>query len=76
MIYLTDDEILNSKRVTVMDTANYLGVPVRNIQEGLQYDKLPFGIAYKKKEWVYTIFPERLVVYKHARDIINNNLSA
>lgn len=70
-----DNDVLNSKRITTQQAAEYLGFPVRNIQEGLQEGLFPFGIAYKKREWVYLISPERLVRYKHGDDIKNDTLS-
>lgn len=65
----TDDEIMELSRVTPQVASNYLRVPVRNIQEGMQNNKLPIGYAYKKNEWVYIIMPERLIRWKHGLDI-------
>ena len=65
----TDDEIMSLSRITPQIAACYLGVPVRNIQEGMQFEKLPIGYSYKKNEWVYVIMPERLVRWKHGLDM-------
>ena len=65
----SDNEIMELSRVTPQVASDYLGVPVRNIQEGMQNDKLPIGYAYKKSEWVYVIMPERLVRWKHGFDM-------
>lgn len=66
----TDEEIMLMTRVTPQVASRYLGIPVRNIHEGLQEDKVPFGYAYKKSEWVYVIIPERLVKFKHGYDLV------
>jgi len=65
----SDEEILELSRVSPQVASAYLGVPVRNIQEGMQNEKIPIGYAYKKSEWVYVIMPERLVKWKHGLDM-------
>lgn len=72
----SDDFILSLKKVTVQIAAEYLGISVRNIQAGMQEKMFPFGIALKKKEWIYIIFPERLVMYKHGYDMIPSALAS
>lgn len=67
---ISDEMILELNKVNSNTAADYLGIPVRNLHEGLQEGKYPFGIAYKKKEWVYIILPERLVQYKHGYDMV------
>ena len=54
----SDSEIMELSKITPMIASIYLGIPVRNIQEGMQNDKLPIGYAYKKNEWDYVIIPE------------------
>lgn len=66
----TDDDIMSMGKVTPQVASYYLGIPVRNIHEGLQGNVIPVGYAYKKNEWVYVIFPERLVKYKHGYDLV------
>ena len=65
----TDEEIMELSKVTPQIASFYLGVPVRNIQEGMQNNVLPIGYAYKKNEWVYVIMPERLIRWKHGLDM-------
>ena len=65
----TDEEIMGLTKVTPQIASSYLGVPVRNIQEGMQNNVLPIGYAYKKNEWVYVIMPERLIRWKHGLDM-------
>jgi len=72
---ITDEMILKTARVKTQTAAKYLGIPVRNIQEGLQFGCFPFGTAYKKSEWVYMIFSERLVKYKHGTDVSENAIA-
>ena len=38
----------------------------------MQQKMFPFGVAFKNKEWIYKIFPERLVMYKHGYDMISS----
>lgn len=66
----TDEEIMSMNKITPQVASRYLGIPVRNIHEGLQENAIPVGYAYKKNEWVYVIFPERLVKYKHGYDLV------
>lgn len=70
---VTDEMILSTKRVKTQMAAEYLGIPVRNLQEGMQLGVFPFATAYKKNEWVYMIFPERLVRYKHGYDMVQSD---
>lgn len=67
-----DEFILSLKNVTVQIAAEYLGISVRNVQAGMQQKMFPFGVAFKNKEWIYKIFPERLVMYKHGYDMISS----
>lgn len=71
-----DEFILSLKKVTVQIAAEYLGISVRNVQAGMQEKMFPFGIALKKKEWIYIIFAERLVMYKHGYDMIPSALAS
>lgn len=73
IIEVTDEMILAGKRVKTQMAAEYLGMPVRNLQEGMQAGVFPFAKAYKKSEWVYMIFPERLVRYKHGHDMVQSD---
>lgn len=69
---VTDEMILATKCVKTQVAAEYLGIPVRNLQEGMQAGVFPFAIAYKKSEWVYKIFSERLFRYKHGYDMVQS----
>lgn len=71
---MTDYEILTSKKIKAKDAANYLGIDLRILYQGLQENKFPFGIAVKRNEWVYHIFAERLIAYKHGLDLINKEI--
>lgn len=67
--HYTDKEIMEISKITPQIASSYLGISVRNIQEGMQNDKLPIGYAYKRNEWVYVIMPERMIRYKHGFDM-------
>lgn len=71
----TDNEILTAKKVKAADSAKYLGIDLRTLYQGLQENKFPFGVAVKRNEWIYHIFAERLVAYKHGLDLINTTLT-
>lgn len=71
----TDNEILTAKKVKAADAAKYLGIDLRTLYQGLQENKFPFGVAVKRNEWIYHIFAERLVAYKHGLDLINTTLT-
>lgn len=66
----TDEDIMSMTRVTPQVASCYLGIPVRNIHEGMQENKIPIGYSYKKSEWVYIIIPERLIKFKHGYDLV------
>ena len=67
----TDEDILNMGKVTAQNAARYLGITYETLVWLLRQDsendtnKAPFGKAVHKKAWVYYIFPEELVRYKH-----------
>ena len=67
--HYTDEEIMEISKITPQIASRYLGISVRNVQEGMQNDKLPIGYAYKRNEWVYVIMPDRIIRYKHGLDM-------
>lgn len=64
---MTDSEILAYDSVPVRTAAEYLGVSVLFIQNGLQQGSLPFGccVVGDSGKRIFDIRPQALVEYKH-----------
>ena len=64
---MTDSDILAHKSVPVRTAAEYLGVSVLFIQNGLQQGSLPFGccVVGDSGKRIFDIRPQALVDYKH-----------
>ena len=68
----TDDEIRNSKKITVKIAADYLGISPMAVSIGMRNNLLPIGFAVNngdkyRERWTYAIVPERLIAYKCGR---------
>lgn len=68
----TDDDIRNSKKITVKIAADYLGISPMAISIGMRNNLLPIGFAVNngdkyRESWTYAIVPERLIAYKYGR---------
>ena len=64
---MTDSDILAHKSVPVRTAAEYLGVSVLFIQNGLQQGSLPFGccVVGETGKRIFDIRPQALDDYKH-----------
>lgn len=64
---MTDEDIWAYKSVPVRTAAEYLGVSVAFIQNGLQQGSLPFGscVTGESGKRTFDIRPQALVQYKH-----------
>ncbi len=68
----TDDDIRNSKKITVKIAADYLGISPMVVSIGMRNNLLPIGFAVNngdkyRESWTYAIVPERLIAYKYGR---------
>ena len=46
-----------------------MGVTPMFLRMGLRFEKFPFGVAIKNKQWAYYINTERFRVYMEAQDL-------
>ena len=69
---ITDDEILKLKDVPVPTAAEYLGMSVPYLRNGLEQGVLPFGscVFFGNKRY-FNIQPKLLVDYKHHGATVN-----
>ncbi|HHV42749.1 MAG TPA: hypothetical protein GXX72_07920 [Clostridiaceae bacterium] len=51
---------MDNKSLTVKEAAEILNMPQQLLRLGLQQDKLPFGVAVKRRRWAYYINKQRL----------------
>ena len=68
----SDDDIRNSKKITVKIAADYLGISPIAVTIVMRNNLLPIGFAVNngdryRESWTYTIVPERLIAYKYGR---------
>ena len=68
---ITDDMILSQKTVNTKTAAAYLGMSWWALTDMLQQGTAPFGTARlcPGGTWSYTIWPERLFIFKHGMDM-------
>lgn len=61
---ITEEELLKYDNVPPSVASEFLGKSPMWVYRGLQYGRLPFGVAVKgEKEWSYHIPPRRLIAY-------------
>lgn len=59
----------DNPRIPVPEAARIMGIPPMSLRLGMRAGEYPFGVAVKRKQWVYYINRVRFEAWVEGRDL-------